>query len=238
MRKFYEFEFDGKRPSDFGRWIKVKTHDISYPSKTKITATVPFSSTVYDFSAVGGDQAYDTRKVTFVINVLKPDGLDPVSMHSASTALVNWLSRPVGEIELRDDKLPGWHFLGEVQSAPSLADAVRTGEMTVEFECYPFMIRDTAAGDDRWNDFAFDTDVAQVTEFDVDGEARVILINNGAQAVSPIITADAEMTVEIVGVEYKLQAGVNEGLPLPIGENWLLISGTGHISFDWHQEVI
>lgn len=238
MSNLYSFEFLSLKPEQLNPMFLVDTREIGYPKRNTVTASVPYSSEEYDFSEIDGNASWSNRTVKYVIHVLNIGKLTPIAMHNCATQLVNWLTNSHGRQPLWDDTLPGYHFLGEVRDAPSLADAVETGEITVTFDCYAFMIRDQPEGNDRWNDFSFDTDVAQDTDFDVDGSARIILINDGAQSASPKVTADAPMTVTIGSVEYTLNEGVNEGLSLPTGTNWLTITGSGHISFEWYQEVI
>lgn len=235
---YYSFEFLKKRPEDFGEYIRTKTHDIGFPARTKVTATIPFSNTTYDFSNLYGTQSYGERKVQYVINVFEPNHWNAESMHHIKSKLVNWLESGIGQQELYDDKVPGWHFLGEPQDALSLDDKYQSGELTVSFVCYPFMIRNKLQGDDIWDTFEFEVDVSQITTFDVVDSMTVILVNDGITTAYPKVTSDSEFTITVGANVYTVESGDTTGVQLPVGANYVAIAGKGHISFEWHKEVI
>lgn len=235
---FYSFFYLNHKPEDFNKYSRVKSSNIGFPSRNKVTAEIPFSNTKYDFSNIYGGQTYSERELEYVIHVFNPDDLTDQQMHQLKTKLANWLESGKGKQPLVDEKLPGWHFLAEPETGLSLEDNYQSGELTVKFVAYPFMIRDTAEGDDVWDTFNFDYDVAQVTSFKVDGSKTVILINNGVTDSYPEITCDSDMKIIIGNSEYDLKSGISNGLNIPTGENTVVINGTGNISFLWHKEVI
>lgn len=236
--KFFDFTYLGKRPSDFGAYMHVATHDIGFPSKVKTVVTVPYSNQVYDFSTVGGVQPYNERKVTYVINVVNKYGYDQVSMHQLKTEIANWLYSSNSKTELYDDKLPDYHFLAELQEEADLKDDIRSGELTVVFTCYPFMIANKFEGDDDWDTFDFDNDIAQDVDFEINGSRSFELINNSVTAVTPQITTNAALTVQVGQIEYQLPQGTSQDVPLEVGTNTISVTGSGKISFAWHREVI
>lgn len=235
---YYDFVFQDKRPTDFDKYIRVASRDIDFPEKTKIIASVPFSNQVYDFSTMYGDQAYSERKVKYVLNVIDPSNFTAQRMQALKTKLINWLMKPNRKVPLYDDTITGYHFLGEVQSENSIEDNFRYGELTITFTCYPFMIKDLAEGNDIWDDFNFETDVAQNVEYDITGSKTITLINVGIQTAYPSVTCSSNMTISVGGTVYQLKAGVSTGLPLAVDANTLTIAGNGHIKLDWHREVI
>lgn len=235
---FYDFTFLGKRPTDFGSLLHVKTHDIGFPDKNKYVQSVANSNITFDFSAIYGSQTYGEREVKYVINVLNGRDYDAEAMHGLKTRVINWVLSANSKQPLYDDKLPDYHFLAEVQGGNAIADNFRSGELTITFTCYPFMIKNRAEGDDDWDSFDFENGIAQDVEFDVNGVKEIYLINDGITEAYPEITASAKMTITINGVSYQIVAGRNTGIVLPIGENPITISGKGHINFDWHKEVI
>lgn len=234
----YSFQFMNHRPEDFGNYIRTKTHNIGFPSRNKITAEIPFSNTKYDFSNIYGGQTYNERELEFVINVFDPNHWDQVTMHRIKTKLANWLESGKGKQPLVDEKLPGWHFMAEPETGLSIEDNYQSGELAVKFVAYPFMIRDTPVGDDVWDTFNFEHDVAQYTSFKVNGSKTVLLINSGITTSYPEIIADADMTIIIGNREYSIKAGTSTGIELPIGESSVLVKGTGNVSLVWHKEVI
>lgn len=234
----YDFKFDGHRPNDFGCNVHVKSHNIGFPEKTKVTAIIPFSNTVYDFSKAYGSQTYGERTISYVVNVAANVGTDVEQVHEVKRQLINWLMKPIGKVPLFDDKVPDYYFLGEVQANNSFEDSVQLGGLTVTFTCYPFMIKIKPEGDDVWDTFNFEHDIAQMTSFVVNGVTTTTLINDGINAVQPNITSDADMTVTLAGAAYKISKGTSTNLLLPIGVNTVVVEGAGTISFEWHEEVI
>lgn len=234
---YFEFEFNDGRPSDFGRWVKVKSHDIGFPAKNKVTAGIPFSNHIFDFSELYGSQIYGQRKVTYVINVLDAQNYDPESMHALKTQIVNWLMQPFGLSELHDDKIPEYHFMAEVQTNPALADNIDSGELTIEFECYPFMIHDLPEGNDDWDPFDFDEGIAQDVSFDVDGSKTVLLSNPSAGAVDANVTiSGGELTITVGGVDYTVSDSGT--ISLPAGDVYVTLVGTATVSFEFYREVL
>lgn len=236
-RKFYDFEFLDKKPNDFGSNVRVKSHDIGFPAKNKITANVAFSNETYDFSSIYGSQTYGERKVKYVINVLGDTQIDVLTAHSIKTNIINWVMSSDHKVPLFDDKLPGYHFLGEVQGDNDYVDNVKTGELNITFTCYPFMIKDEAEGDDIWDTFDFNNGIAQCVDFDVDGIKEFILINNGIGEVDATVENGADMILIINGTQEQLAKGTNH-IKLKNGVNTIKAMGSCHIHFEWHKEVI
>lgn len=234
----YSFEYLNHKPEDFGTYLRTKTHNIGFPARKKVTAEVPFSNTKYDFSEIYGVQTYGERSLEYVINVLDPNMWNQVDMHALKTKLANWVESGRGKQPLTDEKLPGWHFLAEPESALALADNYQTGELTVSFVAYPFMIRDVPEGDDVWDTFNFEYDIAQYTSFKVTGSKSVLLINNGLNESYPEVTTDTDMVMSIGNNDYQIKAGVSNGITIPTGENTAIFTGTGNMSLMWHKEVI
>lgn len=234
----YGFQFMGSRPEDINPNLLLESRDIGFPKKNKITGSVPFSNGEYDFSEIYGVQIYENRTIKYVIHVLDLNQLDPVTMHQAKTSLINWLENSHGRQRLVDDVIPDYHFLGEVRDAASLADDFETGELTVNFDCYPFAIKNLAEGNDDWDTFNFENDIAQTIEFDINGSISIVLINAGITIVYPEIESTGNFEISSGNTLYHTTTESSDKIPLIIGENYLSITGTGHLKFTWHKEVI
>src|SRR5690606_7681211 len=102
-----------------------------------------------------------------------------------------------------------------------------TGVLSVTFTAYPFMIAEYPEGNDLWDIFNFELDVAQKTDFEVQEELEVTLINPGTPDVIPEINATASMTIIKDDIEYIVTAGVTKDsdFMLKRGENKLKIIG-------------
>jgi len=237
----YGIKFNGKHShKDFGVTLGVE-RDIGYPDKEKIKVKVPFSNVEYDFSEIYGEQTYTERPLTYTINVLNQHEINtPEKINLLETQLSNWLMNSNGKQRLYDDVIPGYYYLAEVEDGLDFDELWNHGTLTVEFTAYPFMISELREGHDIWDDFNFLLDVAQVTEFKVNGAQEVILYNVGIPGLNPKIEASAPMEVVKEGVAYNVPSGTSksEDFKLKSGENKLTIKGNGTIKFTFYKELI
>ena len=236
----YGIFFNGKHSyNDLG--VTIADKDIGYPEKEKIKVKVPFSNVEYDFSTIYGDQTFTTRPLTYTFNVLdKHRNLDTVQVNLIETKLSNWLMGAVGKQKLYDDSIPGYYYLAEVEGGLNFDELWNYGTLTVEFTAYPFMIAELQEGNDLWDPFNFELDVAQITDFTVNGSLEVILYNVGTPSLEPTIEASAPMEIIKDGVTYKIPSGKskNNAFFLSPGENKLIIKGNGTIKFTFYKELI
>jgi hypothetical protein len=237
----YGIRFNGKHSyDDMGYTMPAEGRNIGFPSKEKIVVKVPFSNVEYDFSEIYGSQTYSSRNITYTFNVLKQGNYTPEAMNIEKTKLINWLMGSSGRKKLHDDAIPGYYFLSEVESEASFKDEWETGELTVTFRAYPFMIAELHEGNDIWDSFNFELDVAQTTDFIVDDALTVTLLNVGTPDVVPEIIASRPMTIFKDKVTYSIPPGgvKNTDFVLKQGENKLIINGNGTISFRFYKELI
>src|SRR5699024_3031240 len=97
------------------------------------------------------------------------------------------------EARLYDTHNPGFYWLGKCISIEATDNAQFSKiNFYIEFEVYPFMIRDKNYFDDVWDDFNFEADVAGYTQFEVDGTRTITLFNAGDTTVRPTITVEVE----------------------------------------------
>src|SRR5690625_568721 len=236
----YGIEFNGKHSyRDFG--ITISEKDIGYPDKEKIKVKVPFSNIEYDFSELYGEQTYTPRPLSFTLNVLdknKKNTTETINM--LETKLTNWLMNSSGKQKLYDDSMPGYYYLAEVEGGLNFDELWNHGTLTVEFTAYPFMIAELHEGNDLWDPFNFELDVAQITDFEVNGSLDVVLYNAGTPSVSPEIEASAPMEIIKDGVTYNVSSGTtkSDDFRLQSGENDLMIKGNGTIKFRLYKELI
>lgn len=236
----YGIQFDGKHSLHDMGYTMPAERDIGFPSKEKIVIQVPFSNVEYDFSNLYGSQTYTPRPLKYQFNVLREGNYTPQAMQVEKTKLINWLMNTNGRKKLYDDTIPGYYFLAEVESAADFQDDWETGTMTVSFRAYPFMIAELHEGNDIWDSFNFDLDVAQTTDFTVNGSLQVVLYNVGTPDVVPEITTSNQMKIIKDGVTYSVPFGVTKDsdFVLKPGENTLRINGSGTISFRFYKELI
>src|SRR5690625_4037778 len=145
-----------------------------------------------------------------------------------------------GKRKLYDDAMPGYYYLAEVEGGLSFDELWNHGTLTVEFTAYQFMIAELHEGNDLWDPFNFELDVAQVTDLKVNGSLEGILYNVGIPSVLPEIEASAPMEIIKDGITYNVPSGMSKSndFRLISGENELTIKGNGTIKFTFYKELI
>lgn len=237
----YGITFNGKHSyKDMGYTMPFEGRVIGFPSKEKILVKVPFSNVEYDFSEIYGSQTYTPRSLTYAFNVLKRGNWTHDALEMEKTRLINWLMNSHGKKKLYDDDIPGYYFLAEVENEASFVDDYETGTLSVTFNAYPFMISEYPEGNDIWDTFNFELDVAQIVDFTVKGKSEVILYNVGTPDVIPEITVSSEMIIVKGNTLFTVPAGVTKTSDFLLngGENSLEITGNGTISFKFYKELI
>lgn len=233
-------EFNGKHSyRDFGVTM-APGKVIGIPNKNKVKVTVPFSNAEYDFSSLyGGEQTYQPRPLVYPFNIYRKT-IGKVPMNTMKTKFINWLMRNNGKQKLYDDAYPGYYFLAEIEGNSSFDEDYDTGILTVEFNAYPFMISELKEGHDIWDDFNFELDMAQPVNFVVNGSLEALLYNVGIPSLQPIITTSSSMEIIKDNIKYNIPSGISksEDFTLDQGENDLIITGNGSISFEFHKELI
>ncbi len=237
----YGIRFNGKHShKDMGVTLGVE-RDIGYPEKEKIKVKVPFSNVEYDFSEIYGEQTYTERPLTYTLNILDPHAINTTErINILETKLSNWLMNSNGKQRLYDDVMPGYYYLAEVEGGLDFDELWNHGKLTVEFTAYPFMIAELQEGNDIWDTFNFELDVAQITEFEVNGTLDVTLYNVGTPGLSPKLQTSNAMEITKDGVTYEIPKGTTESedFKLKSGENKLTIKGNGTIKFKFYKELI
>ena len=236
----YGIRFNGKHSyKDFG--ITIAEKDIGYPEKEKIKVKVPFSNVEYDFSELYGDQTYTTRPLTYTLNVLDRHSVNTTErINIIETKLANWLMNSSGKQKLYDDSIPNYYYLAEVEGGLNFDELWNHGPLTVEFTAYPFMIAELHEGNDLWDPFNFELDVAQITDFEVNGSLDVVLYNAGTPSLASGIETSAPMEIIKDGVTYDIPSGTtkSDDFRLQSGENNLTIKGNGTVKFRFYKELI
>lgn len=240
---YYGITFQNKHSwRDFG--LRVIGKKITFPAKNKVTIQPPYSNQLIDLSAFYNEQTFNDRTFQVTFLIIDRQRVSKEVLYTAWAKIVNWLMTPTGRQPLIDDVMSEHYYLGEVVDAPTWEEFRVHGKFTVTWACYPFRISRLAEGNDIWDTFNFDFDVAQQVGYDVDGSRNIVLLNNGATPIQPTIVADAAMTITSDDLVTQIQPGTTEPdrllqpLTLAVGVNSLAVSGTGHIEFQWHKEVI
>ena len=234
----YGIVFDGQRSNDFG--LDVSDKVIGMPAKTKVIQELPYSNHVIDLSEIYGNQQYKERiyEMTFIVRDAEDWSKD--RLYIMWTKAVNWLMNPSHKVKLVDDNMSNYYYLAEVQAKPDWNEFRIYGLLKVEFVCYPFRISELAEGNDIWDDFNFELDIAQNTDYEINGSRTITLFNVGSNSVAPQLISTAPFTITMNNQQFTLGAGTYDSpdFMLMTGETRLTVTGTGKLSFVWHKELI
>jgi phage-related protein len=219
--------------------IPIESREVGIAKKQKNLITVPFSNVQIDFSELYGSQVYEPRALSYAFTIMNRSQLNVQYVHTIKTKLLNWLSTTRGKVRLYDDAIPGYYFLAEFDEGGSFQDEWKKGVLTANFTAYPFMIADLPEGNDIWDSFNFELDVAQQVRFDVNGSLSINLLNVGTPDVTPEIITSSTMTLQKDGVLMDVPRGRSSShdFTLQPGDNTVTITGTGTIEFVYYKEM-
>ena len=207
------------------------------PSEKTMKESVPFAHGDYDFSFILGERMYENRPLTYTFHVHQHDY---ERRKHTQTALENELMRQ-GIANIIDSYSPGYHYNGKCVGVDTTDDHVYNRLIVnIEFDCYPFKVSQLPEGHDIWDEFNFELDVAQLTEYEIDGTKTITLYNGGAVSIVPTITASSEFEIQKGNITITVSAGTHKSelLRLNTGDNELTITGNGTIEFDFYKELI
>lgn len=240
MNNLYDYgiRFNGRHSSELG--LDVIDKQISFPGKNKVMISIPHSNYIYDFSEVYGTQNYTERTFSVTFNILNRSLWTKDSMYIQWTKVLDWLMKPSKKIPLYDDIMKDYYYLGEVQVKPDMDELKYRGKLTVVFQCYPFRIYELQEGNDIWDTFNFELDMAQLVKHDIKGSKSISLFNVGMSNLAPVVVASSQMEIRHKGKSYKVLSGENKiaGFYLLPGINELEVIGNGTIEFKFYKEVI
>ncbi|MGX7244757.1 hypothetical protein ACWOC1_07885 [Enterococcus quebecensis] len=216
----------------------VLEHDAPSPDEQEIMESIPFMQGVYDFSMLLGEKVFDNRKVT--VKLYRPltiyENRKRFEQEAKEQLMLNEIS------PITDSWLDGSHWLGKCTSVTADDDQNKNSlTLTLVFDCYPFALKNAAGYNDAFDLDYFVDGVDQWTGFFVKGQRQILLINEGVNATSPVITATEKMVlITEDGETLDIEKGQNQDLffKLKRGENHLTIVGNGHIRFNTETEVM
>lgn len=236
--------FNGKHTyRDLGLIITSKT--IGMPERTPILMRPPYSNVPIDLSNLYGHTVYGDRSYKLEFLLRDPNSYSKPALAAKLTAVLNWVEGAMGRQPLIDDVEPEYYYLAEPIKAPTWNELLTCGKFAVEWTCNPYRVAVAAEGDDRWNPFNFEMGVSQAVSYNVVGSQSFILINPSSELVQPTITTNAPMTITLnneapIDLVAGITTALNQAYPvsLLLGANYITVSGTGMIAFEWHREVI
>lgn len=212
--------------------------DIGYPEKKEVLVTVPYMNGNYDFSSLYGEDTYSNRQVKVKFALKSPYNKTRTLLNIQYDKVVDWLFSS-GIADLKIDYVE-YIFNAKVKNISSKTKFLNTESIEVTFECYPFRKPELFEGDDIWDEFNFELDVAQIVDFNIIGNKIISLINVGAISVTPTVICDANFEVIHNEITYKFASGMTKDYRFKLnkGDNIITVIGTGNISFKFKKEVI
>lgn len=132
------------------------------PGEKAVVESIPFMNGVHDFSMMLGERVFDNRPITYTFTMSEREYR---RRKVIQTKLENALMGS-GVQQLQDTHDPDYYYLGKCVSVDTEDDHVYGRlNITVEFDCYPFKISKLPEGNDVWDTFNFELDVAQPVSF-------------------------------------------------------------------------
>lgn len=230
------FSTKGQHISDLG--FRLINRNAPPPKDQEIRESIFGVHGDYDFSMILGEPIKENRLIKYVVRTRERER---ERFRLLKTRLENWLLD--GQISpIYDDYEPGYYYLGKCISVDLEADDYRgVATFSITFDCYPFKVAELPEGHDIWDEFNFELDIAQITEFEVNGAGNITLYNVGSSSVAPKIKTTG--AVKIIKDNYTLNidsAGTysSEQLRLTSGENKLKLEGNATVEFVFYKELI
>lgn len=236
--KLYGFKIGEYHTKDFG--LMCVDVSVGFPNKNKTLIDVPFGNSVIDLSYLYQGQTFSERTIEFEFFFPKYDVFNSDELYRLWTKVVNWLSGQVGKRPLYDDRMQRYYYLAEMVDAPDYEHLVTEGKLTIKFDAYPFRIYNLKEGNDLWNLFDFELDLAQQVTHTIEGNKTFDLYNIGTNVAVPTVTTSNSFRITYRDQVISVPAGRTtiSRIRLLTGRNQFRVEGNGTIDFLWHKELI
>lgn len=186
--------------------------------KTNYVALDGMSGTLDLTEALTGEATYTDRTVAASFMCSEGTFYDRVRL--MQDIIIALHGKKVRIIEPDD---PGHYFLGRVHITPAVNNHAYTEfKMTAVCEPWRYAVNET----ERW--------------VDVDGEANVIISNDGVRTLTPTITVTGTVTITFDGMSKELTTGVYKitDLRLRQGVTVIGVSGSGSVIFTYREATL
>lgn len=201
---------------DFGLYLKSR--EVSLPTKKSIRETVPFFNGYYDFSALNGAPAWDSRTVSYRFDVIADC---PIELENQTVKILDWLCN-VHEENIYDDAMPLHHWIGSYDTCSlSWEESGGQVEIAVTFVCHPFRI------------------AKEATEYVLKSGVQYTIVNHG-MSVTPIVRSTKGAAIQIGSYVNSIPAGEPYKLKINLerGENTVMATGEADVVLGFYEELI
>lgn len=190
---------------------------ISPPEVKTYLVPVPGRNGSLDFTEAltGGQTVYNDRLLTITMYCFAEEEKLPEMEIACRNALHG------RKLNIVLDCDPGYYYRGRVSVDWVSEDNIDIATITATCDPYKYKLNPT------------------VKEFDVSGSLSITLSNERMPAV-PMVTTNAEITVKFGGSTIVFPAGTRRSPALLLleGENQLMITGSGHIKFEYQEGAL
>jgi len=131
------------------------------PSEKEIIESVAFMQGVHDFSMMMGERVFENRSISYTFHLIEKES----SYRKFDQRQIENSLMKKGITKLNDTYSPGYYYMGKCVSVETEDDHVY-GRLivTIEFDCYPFKIKEANEGSLFWDDYDV-SDYYQETSF-------------------------------------------------------------------------
>ena len=182
-----------------------------------IRQTVPFMNGYYDFSALNGAPAWGERTLEYAFDVTNDS---PVELDHFVSYVLDWLGN-IHDVDIYDDTTYGYHWHGSYNNASvKWDDSGQHAEISVSFLVHPFKIAN------------------EPTQYYM--TAGSYTVTNLGMSVAPIVKSDAIAAIQIGNFVSSIPAGEEIRLEIDLerGDNTVLVTGDGTVTFSFYEEVL
>lgn len=227
---------------DFGGFVSQEegmvliSRSAPTPSEKVIEEPVPFMQGKQDFGMFMGERIFENRPLTYTFHLHESN---KQYRSFDQTQLENQLMRK-GISKIKDTYSPDYYYMGKCLSVNTEDDHIfKMLIITIEFDCYPFKIKEVQEGSPYWDDYDI-SDYYQKVEYTINETETIQMMNTGTTGVAPEVVLDSQMTLTKDGEQFIVPVGTRtiEDFRFEIGMNTFTVTGNGTIKFNWHKEVI
>lgn len=207
------------------------------PEEKSVIKNIPYQQGVLDFSFILGERVYENREITYEFLLI---GKSYNDRKIFERNLKHKLMRH-GNQRLYESYNFGFFWLVKCKSVEIEQD-YKFGNLkaTIVFDSYPYIFSNNNYFADFWDDFYFDSNVANYTKFAINGTKEIVVGNGGTISVKPEIIANTNFKIDFNGEIFNIKKGTTNDyyFSLKPGANTMKVTGNGVLQFRYRYEVM